>query len=568
MHSEVEELRPKLKEVLYDCAVDIRATKAALYLLDPAVRKFELVAEYGFRTGVRQSATFNDPLIDRCQRGRTPFFVNNVAGDPRLSDLMFDGASDRLMAVPLYSRGLLVGVIDMRDKAAKQPFEQIDVSKAQGIAEKIMGLLAPKNLWNQRFITLSDEGALPSVAAVPSRETRDAPREAAEATPALREAAPLPTAAPRDTREARPASREAPAPPQRAEDRLAQLVVAARNMTSRLITTPPAEPVGDAALAAARDILGELLQLPGAVLAAFTVTPNGAQHIVARGVVTEDALNSVRNKLAAWMAKRGESAGALKTTLLPAAGTAPVKDSDIQKVFTAPVLSQTFRGLYLTAGFADNPDRTTHELLAATLARLQLAIEEGTSREALQRFRARAAARLVEPDFTAYPDLRRHSEAVAARSAAFAQYIGLSAADVETVTLTALVHDAGMRMLDYDRLYRKRDLSADELALLREHAAVGAAMVQPILGNDIARAVLCHHERVDGRGYPHELQGEEIPLVARIVQICDAYVAITDPATYQAVETHADALAAIARGAGVQFDAELANRFSEMANVS
>ena len=53
-------------------------------------------------------------------------------------------------------------------------------------------------------------------------------------------------------------------------------------------------------------------------------------------------------------------------------------------------------------------------------------------------------------------------------------------------------------LLDYERLYRKRDLSHDELSLLREHVVVGAALVEPVLGNDVARAVLCHHERADG----------------------------------------------------------------------
>ena len=121
-----------------------------------------------------------------------------------------------------------------------------------------------------------------------------------------------------------------------------------------------------------------------------------------------------------------------------------------------------------------------------------------------------------------------------------------------------------MRLLDYDRLYHKRDLTQEELGFLREHPSVGAAMVEPLLGVEIARAVLCHHERVDGRGYPNELHGEEIPLLSRIVQICDAWVAMTDPATYQTPESRENALSTMVRGAGSQFDAELATRFVDM----
>ena len=100
MHAEVEELRPKLKEILYDCAVDIKATKAALYLFD-GTSKFELVTEYGFRGGTRRSADMNDPMVDRCGRGRTPFYVNGVAAEPRFSELLFESSTDRLLAAPL-----------------------------------------------------------------------------------------------------------------------------------------------------------------------------------------------------------------------------------------------------------------------------------------------------------------------------------------------------------------------------------------------------------------------------------------------------------------------------------
>ena len=121
-----------------------------------------------------------------------------------------------------------------------------------------------------------------------------------------------------------------------------------------------------------------------------------------------------------------------------------------------------------------------------------------------------------------------------------------------------------MRLLDYERLYRKRDLTPEELGFLREHPVVSAALVEPLLGNEIARAVLCHHERVDGRGYPHELSGEEIPLLSRILQLCDAWVAMTDRDTYQPPEPPENALAMIANAAGAQFDAALAMQFVDM----
>ena len=151
-----------------------------------------------------------------------------------------------------------------------------------------------------------------------------------------------------------------------------------------------------------------------------------------------------------------------------------------------------------------------------------------------------------------------------ARVEAFARFLALSPSEVENVRLAAIVHDCGMRLLDYDKLYRKRDLSSDEMHILREHVAVGAVLVEPILGAEIARIVLCHHERVDGRGYPNELHGDDIPLLSRVLQLCDSYETIIAPESYEAPQTHESAMAIVARGAGSQFDGELARRFAEM----
>ena len=532
MHPEVDELRPKLKEILYDCAVEIRATKAALYLLDSGTKKFELTTEFGFRSAVRQSAGANDPMVDRCARGRSPFFVNNPATEPRLSELLFESGTERLMGVPLFSRGLLVGFIDMRDKTQKQQFDQADAGKAQGIADRILALFSTKNIWNQRFITMSDSEMVrvPQVSAQPE---------------------PAPGAA-----------------PLRPDEVQGQMLTAARTLAERLRNPPPPAVIGPSEMAAIYDTLRAMLLLPGAIVVAFSATGDsgGAQEIASRGTMTRDALAALQLKLQTWMTKRGETAGTLRTTLHTPLGVTmePVTPQQMEKVYTATVSAGNFRGLYLTVAFSGAPERDTHELLAAMLNQLQTSIESSTLLATLHDTRIRIAERLVEPEHANFPDLRRHSMSVLELTSTFARSLALTTAEMETVTLTAMVHDCGMRLLDYDRLYRKRDLSHDELVLLREHVTVGASIVEPLLGSEIARAVLCHHERVDGAGYPNELRGEEIPLASRILQICDAFITITDPATYQMPEAPAEALAAIRRGAGAQFDAQLAVRFEEM----
>lgn len=556
MHPDVEELKPKLKEILYDCAVNIRATKAALYLYDGTSR-FELVTEYGFRGAVRHAADFNDPIVDRCGRGRTPFYVNGLAVEPRFSQLLFEASTDRLLAAPLYSRGKLIGLIDMRDKAGKQPFENDDVPKAQSIADRIAEVFTDRNLFGHRFITLSTTDA----AQTPSQQRSNGEKsESPAVAPAPAATAPAPAAAPVS----------APAPPttRTHAPRMAALVIEARAVAGRVLVPSTTETLSDSELAAARDILRAILLIPGSVAATFSAFGHlgGVQEIAARSTMTDEARNLIQSKLNVWLTKRGEGGGFVRTSIATPLGTsgAPLTAADVQKVFTAPLHVGALRGLYLTVAFAGNPDRNAHELLAVLHTHLQHVIEQSLQRGAMSAMQSRIAEKLVEPDFAKYPELRRHSDLVAQLCESFARHLAITPADVETVRIAGRIHDCGMRLLDYDRLYRKTDLTTEELAFLREHPSVSAAMIEPVLGVDLARIVLCHHERVDGNGYPNELHGDEIPLLSRVLQLCDAWIAMTDPDTYQAPESRDNALASLTRAAGTQFDAELTAKFIEM----
>jgi HD domain/GAF domain len=558
MHPEVAEQQSKLKEILYDCAVEIRATKAALYLYD-GTDKYELITEYGFRGEARQVADKTDPIVDRCGRGRNAFYVNGLAAEPRFSELLYEAGTERLLAAPVYVRGQLVGIIDMRDKAAKQAFDGNDLPKALRIADRVAELFANNNVFNLRYITLSEmEGA--------EGRGRGAGVVLPVAPPQPVTPAPSPVATPPPAPSAQP-----PAPSGRKDSgtfkpRLATLVIEARAAAERI--TVPVESLSENELAVVRDVLRAILLIPGAVVASFSAFGHlgGVQEIAARAALSEEAMNFLQSKLNVWLTKRGEAGGFVRTNVTTPFGTAspPIAAAQLQKVFTAPVVAGALRGLYLTAGFAAPPDRNTHELLAAFHGQLQLTIEHSMGRGAVLAVRARAAARLVEPDFAKFPELRRHSEAVAARAEAFAKFLALSPADVENARLAALVHDCGMRLLDYERLYRKPDVSSDEMSILREHVAVSAVLVEPVLGGELARIVLCHHERADGRGYPNELHGDDIPLLSRVLQLCDAYETMVAPDSYAPPQPHESAMTNIARGAGSQFDDELARRFAEM----
>src|SRR5258706_1081880 len=255
VHPDVQELQPKLKEILYDCAVEIRATKAALFLYDGSSR-FELVTEYGFRGAIRQSADTNDPIIDRCGRGRSAFFINGIGVEPRFSELLYESSTDRLLAAPIYSRGTLVGVIDIRDKAAKAPFENSDLAKAQRIAERVAELFLNKNIFGQRFITLS--GADDHVTVVHGNapvHTASAPQSASAAAPVPK--APPPAASPSSVRPApapAQAHQKAPQPPAAGRvPRLSTLILEARTVADRVVIPTTPESLGENELAVIRD---------------------------------------------------------------------------------------------------------------------------------------------------------------------------------------------------------------------------------------------------------------------------------------------------------------------------
>jgi hypothetical protein len=553
VHADVEELRPQLKEILYDCAVNLKATKAALYLWDGS-KRFILVTEYGFRSGIRQSADFNDPIIDRCGRGRSPFFINGLAAEPRFAEVMFETTSDRLLVAPVYLRGKLIGVVDMRDKAGRQLFEQSDVPTAQAIAERVASLFLTRTTFGVHFITLSNASADDDAAFVGVRT----PGVAVSAPPAASEAVPLPPIRPPIPRE------ERTAPPTHVP-RLATLVFEARNAASRIVAPDGVESIGDSEIAAARDVIRSMLLIPGVVVAAFASfgAAGGTLEIAARGPMNDEAVDFLQTKLQLWLSRRGIAPGPLRTavSVQPGTGGAEIGLPQLQKVFTAPVTAGASGGLYLTVAFDGAPDRATHEQLAVFLNFLEVAIEHSLERSTSLTIRARAADKLLEPDFSKFAELRRHSDLVAGCAEEFARYLAFTPSEIENARLVALLHDVGMRLLDYEHLYRRPDMSADELAILREHVSVGAAVVEPVFGAGVARGVLCHHERVDGAGYPNELSGEEIPLSSRVVQICDVYMTLTDEHSYLRPETPGNALSVISRSAGAQFDPDLAHRF-------
>jgi putative nucleotidyltransferase with HDIG domain len=165
-------------------------------------------------------------------------------------------------------------------------------------------------------------------------------------------------------------------------------------------------------------------------------------------------------------------------------------------------------------------------------------------------------------------DTYRHSLEVAATARAVGERLGLGPAQLVEVELGALLHDVGKLRLPPHLLTKPGGLTEEERGLIRLHPDWGADMVARIPGlQAVALIVRLHHERPDGRGYPHGLTHERIPMAARIVSVCDAYGAMTKRRPYSAPLALEDALGELERHAGTQFDPDVVEALTEFVRL-
>jgi HD-GYP domain-containing protein (c-di-GMP phosphodiesterase class II) len=155
-----------------------------------------------------------------------------------------------------------------------------------------------------------------------------------------------------------------------------------------------------------------------------------------------------------------------------------------------------------------------------------------------------------------------HSERVAHLSRLLAEAIGLDAEQVERIEIAGLVHDIGKIGVPERVLCKSGRLTDEEFELIKLHPRIGRNILKDIPQmTDLLPAVLSHHERWDGRGYPEGLIREQIPLHARIVALADSFDAMSSTRTYRAAMQRAAVLREIERCAGSQFDPDLAPVF-------
>jgi HD-GYP domain-containing protein (c-di-GMP phosphodiesterase class II) len=164
---------------------------------------------------------------------------------------------------------------------------------------------------------------------------------------------------------------------------------------------------------------------------------------------------------------------------------------------------------------------------------------------------------------------QQHSREVARYSVLLAQRIGLSDTSVRNLEIAGLLHDVGKIGIP-DRILKKPGkLSPGELEVVQGHSSLGHMILKQLPHlTEVLQAVLHHHERYDGQGYPSGLKGEEIPYLARVLAVADAYSAMTSDRPYRRALTRDEAIAEIRANEGRQFDPEIAVAFIQYCVLS
>jgi diguanylate cyclase (GGDEF)-like protein len=149
-----------------------------------------------------------------------------------------------------------------------------------------------------------------------------------------------------------------------------------------------------------------------------------------------------------------------------------------------------------------------------------------------------------------------HAHGVAHLAESVAVRLGLDGDDLRRVAHAALLHDIGKIAIPTEILIKDGPLTEDEFEVIKSHAAVGGGMVARIPGLEPVAPLVRHaHERWDGGGYPDGLAGEDIPLGARIIAVCDAFHAMTSDRPYRRALEVDEATVELELHAGTQFDA-------------
>lgn len=161
--------------------------------------------------------------------------------------------------------------------------------------------------------------------------------------------------------------------------------------------------------------------------------------------------------------------------------------------------------------------------------------------------------------FLSRHDIIQHSVRTGEITLALGRELGLSNTDLFELLLTACLHDVGKAAVPHFILDKPGPLTSNEWAQIKLHPILGHSLIQAVPAFcSVAPGILYHHERWDGKGYPHGVRATDIPVAARIISIADAFDAMTTCRPYRQPLSAEQAISELIKEAGKQFDPDLA----------
>jgi len=159
-------------------------------------------------------------------------------------------------------------------------------------------------------------------------------------------------------------------------------------------------------------------------------------------------------------------------------------------------------------------------------------------------------------------ETKEHTERVTEYALSIGNIMGLETSELDELILAAELHDIGKIAINEEILLKKGKLTAEEFEIIKTHTEKGYRIINASSELDnVAKCVLTHHEKYDGTGYPLGLKGEEIPIIARIINVADSYDVMTHDRVYKKAIKKEDAIKELKRCSGSQFDPKIVECF-------
>lgn len=581
-----DELAYQCTQELYRCLEEVGSTKGALYLRIPKgyddEGSFHIVSEYGWPRGSHapSSIPVHDPLLIWVQREKRAFAVNEPEDFHELEAFSEGSEDPRFLLAPIYLKGDWVGLLVQRDRNKGVPYNMDhDEKPTLRICNDVVEVLTKFRLFAESSGPTSQSTALPvkmSVAPLPGLglipEMSDSgSSQGAQALPISERS---PSVAKRSRREGYsqlPWGHETNAGiPSLPSPSLPQAIP----ITAGNSFIPLGEPQDEDFADSKRRSMPSLEQKEFFWQAARLLFQMMPLDVAALWMHETEKLRPLLT-----YSDRPLSAGLQQQLLAQASQNLPtVKKDDLrilshpEKREVTPLTGTLATGLPFLLGATGATDEESGDLLLLfrlsdqpfselerTLIQqvgnlLNMHLEEGRLHERYHRAFLSVSHRILKSGEGRSPKMKEHSLTCAKLSRGVALRMELPTADVEAISIAAILHDVGSLLLD-PAMMSKPELSSTELAKARTHPVLAAAFLKDLrFPFDVLKIIRHHHERWDGKGYPDGLAGEEIPIGSRIIGLVEAYDVMTTGKGYKAPKALAKVLEEIRGESGQQFD--------------